>query len=114
MDMQIIDKTHKDFNAYGSPFIEQRCKYSVMRTGGVKTQHGIVMACSWVGVGENAGRESSRFCFVWGGRCHSRFVQGKAYTDRGLITTARRFASSVANEELTLRNRAQRNGGSVQ
>ena len=95
--MKITDKTHK----VGSYITERRSEHSVMRIGIVKTKHGIVTAMSWAGVGVNAGAESSWFCFVWDGRFYSRDVQGKAYTDRGLITVARRFAASVATPPKT-------------
>ena len=57
----------------------------------VATPHGYVRARTY----QEAGYKNSFLCFIWNGRQYWRAFQ-KAYTARGLVTQAKRFANDVA------------------
>lgn len=57
----------------------------------VSTTHGYVRASSWVW----KNNRRSMLDFVWNGRNYYRHFPQKAYTARGLVTQAKRFANEV-------------------
>jgi hypothetical protein len=59
-------------------------------TASVFTREGIVAV--YMEAGE---RPFTRLDFIHGDRMHTRDIHGKAYTERGLVTVAHRFAREV-------------------
>lgn len=59
-------------------------------TASVFTRVGIVAVYM-----EAGDRPFTRLDFIHGGRIHTRDINGKSFTDRGLVTIANRFAGEV-------------------